>query len=79
MEIHPVIQSAQNPKVKEMLRLKEKSRARTQAQKFIIEGVRELELAIDCQYNILEFYYEPTILSADALSGILKKLAAQKN
>jgi len=77
MEIHPVIQSAQNPKVKEMLRLKEKSRARTQAQKFIIEGVRELELAIDCQYNILEFYYEPTILSADALSGILKKLVAQ--
>lgn len=42
METHPVIQSAQNPKVKEMLRLKEKSRARTQAQKFIIEGVREL-------------------------------------
>ena len=77
METHPVIQSAQNPRVKEMLRLKEKSRARMQAQKFIIEGVRELELAIERQYNILEFYYEPTILSSDALSGILKKLAAQ--
>ena len=77
MEIHSVIQSAQNPKVKEMLRLKEKSRARIQTKKFIIEGLRELELAMECHYKILEFYYEPTILSPHALSGILKKLAGQ--
>jgi TrmH family RNA methyltransferase len=78
METHSVIQSAQNPKVKEMLRLKEKSRARIQAKKFIIEGLRELELAMECHYKILEFYYEPTILSPHALSGILKKIAGQQ-
>lgn len=78
METHTVIQSAQNPKVKQMLRLKEKSRARIQAQKFIIEGLRELELAMECHYKILEFYYEPAILSPYALSGILKKLAGQQ-
>lgn len=78
MEAHRIIQSAQNPKVKEILRLKEKSRARTQAQKFIIEGLRELELALESQYEILEFYYVPQIISRTTLSGLLEKIALQK-
>lgn len=52
MESFPTITSLQNPLVKEMMRLKEKSRERRKSGRFIIEGQRELELALKGGYHI---------------------------
>ncbi|MEM1257449.1 MAG: RNA methyltransferase [Bacteroidota bacterium] len=48
----PHITSIQNPLVKDILRLKEKSRERKKSGRFIIEGQRELELAIKGGYEL---------------------------
>jgi len=73
------ISSLQNPKIKEMVKLKEKSRARNQGGKFVIEGVRELQLAIAAGYEILEWYYQPQICTAETLSVIARQLDMQDN
>jgi len=52
MEPTTTISSAQNALVKKILRLKEKSRERRKYGEFIIEGRRELDLALKCGYKI---------------------------
>ena len=46
------ITSPQNPLIKELVLLKEKSRARKKTNLFLIEGKRELSLAIKGSYTI---------------------------
>ena len=46
------ISSVQNPFVKELVQLKEKSKLRKQTGKFIIEGRREISLAIKGSYKL---------------------------
>ena len=72
MDSQKIISSLQNPIVKDMVRLKEKSRARTLAQKFVVEGVRELQLAIDAGYEIIAWYYQAQICSKETLLKIQK-------
>lgn len=52
MESRKIINSIQNPLVKNVLRLKEKSRERKKSGRFIIEGKRELELAFKGGYEL---------------------------
>lgn len=52
MEEQKTITSLQNPLVKKILQLKEKSRERKKSGLFIIEGLRELELAIKGTHEI---------------------------
>ena len=73
------IESLQNPKVKDMIRLKEKSRARTQSSSFIIEGQRELGLAIDAGYEVLSWYVQPHICKEQQQEAVRAKLEAQGN
>ena len=47
-----VISSPQNPLIKQILVLQDKSRARKKEQTFIIEGLREIQLAIKGNYVI---------------------------
>ena len=56
--MHKQISSAQNPYIKQLLQLKEKSRTRKKKALFLIEGKRELSLAIKGGYTIetLLFY-----------------------
>ena len=56
--MHKQISSTQNPYIKQLLQLKEKSRARKKKALFLIEGKRELSLAIKGGYTIetLLFY-----------------------
>ena len=77
MEAAQNISSLQNPKVKEMVRLKEKAKARTAAQKFIIEGVRECKLAIGAGYEIIEWYVQPQICSEETIQSIAQLLEAR--
>ena len=46
------IQSLQNPFIKNILKLQEKSRERKKQQLFIIEGKREIELAFKGKFEI---------------------------
>lgn len=54
--MHKHISSAQNSAVKRLLQLQEKSRSRKKEGGFIIEGLREIGLAISGQYTITELY-----------------------
>lgn len=58
-----IISSVQNPLVKKVLHLKEKSRERKKAGLFVVEGLRELELAQKGGYSIEMLLYCPEILS----------------
>ena len=46
------ITSAQNPFIKSLVLLQEKAKARKQSETFLIEGIREIELAIKGNYEI---------------------------
>ncbi|WP_198659433.1 TrmH family RNA methyltransferase [Winogradskyella aurantiaca] len=57
------ISSAQNPFIKELIQLKEKSRSRKKNGLFIIEGKRELSLAIKGGYKINSLLFYPDLFS----------------
>lgn len=57
------ISSAQNPLIKELIQLKEKSRIRKKNGLFIIEGKRELSLAIKGGYKINSLLFYPDLFS----------------
>lgn len=59
--MHKQITSVQNAYIKELVQLKEKSRLRKQTQTFLIEGLREIALAIQGNYTI------QTILAATSI------------
>lgn len=70
------ITSLQNNKIKHLLQLKEKSRTRRKEQSFLIEGQRELTLAIAGGYTITQVYYCPEIITYKKTIHLLKD---QKN
>lgn len=59
------ISSVQNPKVKQILLLLEKSRERKKSGKFVIEGRRELQLALKSGYELESVLLCSTIFSED--------------
>jgi len=58
------ISSLQNPFIKQLVQLKEKSKLRKQTGLFIIEGKREVSLAIKGDYTIETLYYYADLFSA---------------
>ena len=65
------ISSIQNPFIKQLFQLKEKSRERKKSGLFLIEGKRELSLAIKGNYTIETLLFYPDLFSeseANALS-----------
>lgn len=57
------ITSVQNPYIKELYQLKEKSRGRKKSGLFVIEGMREISLAIKGGYTIETILYDPELCS----------------
>ena len=64
------ITSPQNPFIKELVQLKEKSKLRKQTSTFIIEGKRELSLALKGGYNIRTLLYYPELFSESEARAI---------
>ena len=64
------ISSVQNPFVKELVQLKEKSKLRKQTGKFIIEGRREISLAIKGSYKLETIYYCEGLFSANEVTAL---------
>ena len=58
------ISSLQNPFIKQLVQLKEKSKLRKQTGLFIIEGKREVSLAIKGSYRLETLYYYADLFSA---------------
>lgn len=67
------ITSAQNPKVKSVLALGEKSRQRRGSGLFTVEGRRELGLCLAAGYSIRSLYVCGEILGADTLEDIVSQ------
>ena len=62
------ITSAQNPLIKSLIQLQEKAKARKQSGTFLIEGVREIELAIKGKYEIETILFVPEIVDTQIIS-----------
>lgn len=64
------ISSLQNPEVKQILQLQEKSRLRKKLQLFVIEGFREIELALKGKIEFQTIYILPDKFSEEALDSL---------
>jgi len=65
------IESLQNPLVKHLMQLLTKSKFRKQTKTFLIEGVRELSLAIKGKYKLEKILFSPTIISENEIKKIV--------
>lgn len=65
------ITSSQNPFIKSLLLLQEKSKARKQSGTFLIEGIREIELAIKGNYELETILFLPELISEKQLTKFL--------
>ena len=64
------ISSLQNPFIKQLVQLKEKSKLRKQTGLFVIEGKRELSLAIKGNYSIETLYYYARFIFASEAASL---------
>ena len=64
------ITSAQNPFIKSLIQLQEKARARKQSGSFLIEGMREIELAIKGNYEIETILFLPELVSNNQITKL---------
>ncbi len=65
------ISSVHNPLVKKVVLLKEKSRERQKSQTFVLEGMRELQLAIKGNYEPLTVLFLEEVLPNDTVKNLL--------
>ncbi|MFD0861323.1 TrmH family RNA methyltransferase [Sungkyunkwania multivorans] len=68
--MHKQISSTQNPFIKQLFTLKEKSRNRKKDGKFLIEGAREIALAIQGNYEIDSLLFQPELFPEHQLEGL---------
>ena len=71
------ISSSQNPAIKRLFQLQEKSRARKKEGVFIVEGIREVSLALKGGFEILELYFCIELFSEEKISTLLKNTGFQ--
>ncbi len=71
------ISSAQNPAIKRLLQLQEKSRSRKKEGVFVVEGIREINLAIKADFEIDEIYFCAELFKEGQISALLKNTANQ--
>ncbi|CAM1364324.1 rRNA methyltransferase [Tenacibaculum soleae] len=66
------ISSIQNPFIKDLLKLQDKSRERKKKGLFLVEGQREISLVIRGGYEIETILFVPTMLSNENIDELLK-------
>ena len=71
------ITSSQNPYIKSLLQLQEKAKARKQSGTFLIEGIREIELAIKGNYEIETILFLPELVSETQLNKMVISSAVE--
>ena len=73
--MHKQISSTQNPAIKHVVALQEKSRERRKTGDFIIEGLREIKLAIQAGFTINQLFYCEAIVAPKKLEELLESLS----
>lgn len=77
MEKH--ISSVQNPWIKKLVQLQEKSKERKKSGLFLIEGAREVSIAIQVGYELEHLIFCPELLDKQLTDAVLSKInPAQK-
>ena len=66
------ITSVQNPYIKSLVQLQEKSKVRKQTGTFLIEGKREIELALKGGYELETILFLPEIISEKEIKNFVK-------
>jgi len=69
------ITSAQNPKIKNLLLLQEKSKARKEQGLFVVEGRRELEHCLEAGYTVRTIFYCPEIIGGLTEEGVVSQIS----
>lgn len=64
------ITSAQNSFIKSLIQLQEKAKARKQSGSFLIEGMREIEIAIKGNYEIETILFLPELVSNNQITKL---------
>ncbi|HEY9168601.1 MAG TPA: RNA methyltransferase [Lutibacter sp.] len=72
--MHKQIISVHNSYIKELVQLKEKSRLRKQTQTFLIEGLREITLAIKGEYTIQTILAATSIIQNEEIEKLLNSV-----
>jgi TrmH family RNA methyltransferase len=67
-----IISSSQNPTIKRLLQLQEKSRARKKEGVFLVEGVREISLALKGGFEISELYFCSEMFTEEQISTLME-------
>ena len=78
METKGIISSAQNPKVKLLLELQQKSSERRKHGLFVVEGMREVSHCLSAGYEIDSLLYCPQIADGDVLEQIRRLSPSSK-
>lgn len=68
------ISSAQNTYIKELFQLKEKSRTRKKTGQFLIEGFREILLAVKGDYKISTLLFDESIISVERIEALISEI-----
>lgn len=68
------ITSSQNPYIKSLILLQEKAKARKQSGTFLIEGMREIELALKGNYEIETVLFLPELVSNNQINKLSNNL-----
>lgn len=71
------ISSLQNSLIKKVVLLKDKSRERKKERLFVLEGQRELQLALKGGYEIQTLFFYKSIISEDNILSYIKELQPQ--
>lgn len=72
------IESVQNPLVKNMVQLLEKSKARKQQRRFVVEGLREVSLCLSGGYKIEQLLFCPDLISSGTIRSTLTDSASEQ-
>jgi TrmH family RNA methyltransferase len=72
--MHKYISSLQNKFIKELIQLKEKSKLRKKTNHFLIEGLREISLAIKGNYSIEKLIIDTSVISMSKIEELQKTI-----
>ncbi|WP_308993402.1 RNA methyltransferase [Mariniflexile litorale] len=71
--MNKVISSIQNPLIRQLVQLKDKSRERKKSGLFLIEGEREITLALKGGYELEHVLFNPEIISEEQINNLTTK------
>lgn len=77
METGNIITSAQNPKVKKLMLLQQKSSERRKEGLFVVEGVRELLHCVSAGFEVDTLFYCPSLMQGYEGEAEVKAMASQ--